>query len=308
MDGFQKNANQRHGESNDPRIPIAWRHREMTFNNPSARRTSSPSVTSSSSDDREEVPIVRQHYRPLSRHSNMSNMERRDERLDHYATIRNERLEHFSSSRSDRMDSYSHRNTPPVENYFHGPYRNSVNGSTGTLRSTRSVPALAFAAAMEGPDPCPIHGGNHGPMRRHGSLFDIRSPPLGGPLSLAGLDKKNFYGSKHSLINGHPPPPHFQFHPEMPQYLPPHMINPMMRQPHHLGMPVIMEPIPLRDPFNKSMTFQRNGVNGYPTKEPIDPYSVEQVCCKGHLIVLWIILGVVTVGVILGIIMGVTIT
>lgn len=303
MDSLRKNSIPRQAEATDPRIPMAWRHREMTFNNPYARRASSSSVTSSSSDDREEVPIVRQHYRPLSRHSNM---ERHEERLDHYATIRNERLDHFSSARSDRLDSYSHRNIPPVDNFFHGPYRS--NASSGTLRSTRSVPALAFAAAMESQDPCPIHGGNHGPMRRHGSLFDIRAPPVGGPLNLSGLDKKNFHGSKHSLVNGHPPP-HFSFHPEVPPFMPPHMINPMMRPPHHLGMPVIMEPIPVRDPYNKSMTLPRNiPVNSYPTKEPIDPYSVEQVCCKGHLIVLWIILGVVTVGVILGIIMGVTIT
>lgn len=33
-----------------------------------------------------------------------------------------------------------------------------------------------------------------------------------------------------------------------------------------------------------------------------------QVCCKGHLVVLWIILAVVTIGVILGIILGVTVT
>lgn len=32
----------------------------------------------------------------------------------------------------------------------------------------------------------------------------------------------------------------------------------------------------------------------------------ETVCCKGHLIVLWIILGVVTLGVISGIVLGVT--
>lgn len=279
----------------DSNVPIAWRHREMTLTNPYARRTSSPSMTSSSSDDREEVPIVRHHYRPLSRHSNA---DRREQHMDHYATIRNER---FSSARSDRMDSYVHRNTPPAENYF---YRNP----SGTLRSTRSVPSLAFAAAMEVPDPCPVHGGNHGLARRHGSLFDIRSPPLGGPLSLSGLDKKNFYGSKHSMVNGYHPPP-FQFHPEMQQYLPPPpMINPMLRPPPHHPMPLLMDQMSLRDPFNKSMTFQRNGASGYPTKEPVDPYRVEQVCCKGHLIVLWIILGVVTVGVILGIIMGVTIT
>ncbi|XP_054721203.1 uncharacterized protein LOC129230984 [Uloborus diversus] len=304
MDSLRKTSGSRQSETTDPRIPMAWRHREMTFNNPYARRASSPSVTSSSSDDREEIPIVRQHYRPLSRHSNV---ERHEDRLDHYATIRNDRLDHFSSARSDRMDSYTHRTTP-VDNYYHGPYRNSANASTGTLRSTRSVPSLAFAAAMEAQDPCPIHGGNHGPMRRHGSLFDIRAPSIGGPLSISGLDKKHFHGSKHSIINGHPAP-HFQFHPDMPQFLQPHMINPMMRPPHHpLGMPVIVEPIPMRDPFNKGMTLHRANGNGYPVKEPIDSYSVEQVCCKGHLIVLWIILGVVTVGVILGIIMGVTIT
>ncbi|XP_015928868.1 uncharacterized protein [Parasteatoda tepidariorum] len=296
MDSLHRSSIPRSIDGNDPRIPIAWKRREMTFSNPYARRASSSSVTSSSSDDREEVPIVRQPYRPLSRHSNV---EKHEDRFEHYATLRTDMLEQLSSNRSDRMDS--HRNA----SYFHGPYRSSGPGSTGTLRSTRSVPALAFAAAMETAEPCPIHGGDLAPssMRRHGSLFDIRSPPIGG---MPMLDNKRLYGSKHSLVGS--PPQQFTFHPEIPQYLPPHMMNPMMR--HHMGMPVIMEPLSLRDrdQFNKRMAFPPNGPKGYPTKEPIDPYSVEQVCCKGHLIVLWIILGVVTVGVILGIIMGVTIT
>lgn len=309
-------------DNGDPRVPMAWRHREMSFNSPYPKKQqqqqqSSPSVSSSSSvDDRDEVPMVRQHYRPHSRHSNM---DRGDERIDHYATIRNERLdgfnsrnerrEHpqFSSARSDRLDSFSLRGGPIHDN-FHGHFRHNNGGgsTTGTLRSTRSVPALAFTTgSIDGSDPCPIHGGNHiNPMRRHGSLFDMRAPPVGGPLSLAGLDKKVFHGSKHSLINGHPPqpppmPPHYQQFHEPPQYMPPHMM--MMRNPQHpLGVPMMLDPAA----FKKG---HRAVIPGYPTKN-VDPYSMEQVCCKGHLIVLWIILGVVTVGVILGIIMGVTIT
>lgn len=73
---------------------------------------------------------------------------------------------------------------------------------------------------------------------------------------------------------------------------------PLMR-PRPLVVPAAAEPLPVRDPFRRPP--------GYPPSKMAEDPDYDQVCCKGHLIVLWIILGVVTVGVILGIVLGVTI-
>jgi hypothetical protein len=68
------------------------------------------------------------------------------------------------------------------------------------------------------------------------------------------------------------------------------------RQPHHHPTPAIIAV---------------NGPSAMPTKltvqsHPLSGYYEDTSCCKGHLIVLWIILGVVTLGVISGIVLGVT--
>ncbi|XP_064486538.1 proline-rich protein 2-like [Ornithodoros turicata] len=205
-------------------------------------------------------------------------------------------------------------------------------GPGGTLRSTRSVPALALAT-WDG-EPCPVHGHgphfyppHHGaqtpvsvaqPMRRFGSVFDVRTlqyppPPPMTPVPTA-LEKKSIHGSMSAL--GPPPmgPPHMG----PPHMGPPHMGPPHMGPPHmgpyHMPPPMLMppmmrprpfvfphsEPLPTRDPYRSQMKLHGR------TSE--DDYSVDQVCCRGHLVVLWIILAVVTIGVILGIILGVTIT
>lgn len=95
------------------------------------------------------------------------------------------------------------------------------------------------------------------------------------------------------------------------------MMPPPPGHPHQFMMPPMMrprpfvfpaagapEPLPVRDPY-KMRTPPASGYAG--SKAADDAYSVDQVCCKGHLIVLWIILAVVTVGVVLGIVLGVTI-
>lgn len=194
-------------------------------------------------------------------------------------------------------------------------------GPGGTLRSTRSVPALALAT-WDG-EPCPVHG--HGPhfyptqghpavvsaaqpMRRFGSVFDVRTlpypPPPMTPVPTT-MDKKSIHGSMSALgpLPMGPPPvgPPFVGPPHMgpPYHLPPPAMMPPMMRPRPLVFPAT-EPLPTRDPFRSQAKFQ-----GRPSE---DDYSVDQVCCRGHLVVLWIILAVVTIGVILGIILGVTIT
>lgn len=175
----------------------------------------------------------------------------------------------------------------------------------GTLRSTRSVPALALAT-WDG-EPCPVHGHGiplypgppgSGTLRRHGSMFDMRSAyPPPHPAFLMNhmpppppmMDKKSFHGSLQMLAGG-------------PHQIPSHLLPPMMR-PRPFVIPAGAEPLPMRDPYK----MRTPPPSGYAPSKTEDPYSVDQVCCKGHLIVLWIILAVVTIGVILGIVLGVTI-
>lgn len=216
-----------------------------------------------------------------------------------------------SSSSDDREEmARSLVRRPAAAHPKHWPAQHDFRG---TLRSTRSVPALALAT-WDG-EPCPVHG--HGPfypphhggqppptpqqglsatqasMRRFGSMFDVRPgfyPPL---------ERKSLHGSV-SVLNVPPPPAGPPLAMGPPPFLPPpHLMPPMMR-PRPYVFPA--EPLPTRDPFrSKTPVLQ-------PPKMEQDYYSVDQVCCKGHLVVLWIILAVVTIGVILGIILGVTVT
>ncbi|XP_076313211.1 uncharacterized protein LOC143226304 [Tachypleus tridentatus] len=268
---------------------MAFRQRDMHFQRTAQshppHRPYSTSETSSSSDDRDEAPIVRQPPRRAQSRGARSRSEERSQ-IAQLSMI------------SNSPDAYPVG--PPAAGYP-GPFR------SGTLRSTRSVPALAIAT-WDG-EPCPVHGGHsmhpHGPppnvMRRYGSLYDLRGPiyNTGPPPPM--LDKKMFHGSMQMLPMGPPPP----FHPSPLQTnapIPPLFLPPMMR-PRPMVYPAVgMEPLPMRDPYKL-----RTPPPGYSSKVE-DQYTVDKVCCQGHLIVLWIILAVVTIGVILGIILGVTIT
>ncbi|KFM70217.1 hypothetical protein X975_19763, partial [Stegodyphus mimosarum] len=271
----------------DHRTPLAWRHRDMTLHSGGQRSghhhhhhhhhpprpPPSPSVTTTSSDEREEVPMVRgpPHRRPNSRGA---------------------RYHRDGQSQFSAAESY------PAPG---APFR-----SGGTLRSTRSVPALALAT-WDG-EPCPVHGhgvplfhhqhsvglSNGGTLRRHGSLFDVRlpyyghPPPFGPPIQYPAppapvLEKKSFHGSLQMIGN-------------------PYLLPPLMR-PRPFVIPAGAEPLPVRDPYK----MRTPPASAYAGSKADDAYSVDQVCCKGHLIVLWIILAVVTIGVILGIVLGVTI-
>ncbi|XP_015905303.1 uncharacterized protein [Parasteatoda tepidariorum] len=270
----------------DHRTPLAWRHRDMTLPNGPRnghhhhhhhRSPPSPSVTTTSSDEREEVPMVRGP--PLRRPNSRT------------------------TARYHRDGQSQFSAVEPYPGVVGPPFRNG-----GTLRSTRSVPAIALAT-WDG-EPCPVHGhglplfhhqhhpighSNSGTMRRHGSLFDVRLPYYGHhpppfppalqypPPPPSHLEKKSFHGSMQVFPN-------------------PYLMPPMMR-PRPFVIPAGAEPLPVRDPFK----LRTPPASGYAGSKADDVYSVDQICCKGHLIVLWIILAVVTIGVILGIVLGVTI-
>lgn len=319
--------------SNGMRTPVAWALRDANLSRPSStvpafangnystmsnsshqryppvshhhgqarghRRPSSPSATTTSSDDRDEIPMVRASRRPPS-HARGINSDRRS-----------------VISRASRAPS--HMTMPPPMQLapqdlvsfpqMMGHHPMMMNG---TLRSTKSVPALAMM-----PPNCPVHGGNgyghqpiYGPppgmfpprngLRRVGSLVDIRSMHPNGSFTLlnykTGKNKKLKNLPPHLQLDG-PPPQMFQVPPPM-----------MMSNFSPDGIPHLdhfqLQPPPqhfkLMPPSLPSAKMMIRGDHHH------DSSRDETVCCKGHLIVLWIILGVVTLGVISGIVLAVT--
>ena len=201
----------------------------------------------------------------------------------------------------DRRSIYSQQNHSSCIPYngtlLSGEYAAGCHGGrglrTGTLRSTKSVPALAMAT-WDG-EPCPIHGNGFpqcypclaqmvpppNPMRRFGSVMDVRN------------DKK-FSGGLMPVFCG-PPQLSPPMSPMPPPSIPLQMIASKYNQ-RSMVFPAFSE----RDPFKIS--------SPVPSSHKFVNHSdyEDDVCCKGHLVVLWIILGVVTVGVISGIILAVT--
>lgn len=185
----------------------------------------------------------------------------------------------------------------------HAHHRTPYGITMGTLRSTKSVPALHHER-----DNCPVHGNEFPmfpplpPQQRHptGAYSVIHGPIYGDRRMLAA----------NSVMDLRSLPP-----------LPPN--NPGMQQPAlitnyeakklqtaiQLPLPASMYPgsrhlmmhqgKQLCSPLDLSM-YTTSG-NGMMTSG-----SDGAGCCKGHLIVLWIILSVVMMGVISGIILGVT--
>lgn len=202
-------------------------------------------------------------------------------------------------------------------------------GYPGTLKSARSVPALALAT-WDG-EPCPVHGsgplsfpGPHGPLpppgyppmlppgplslppppgssRRVNSIYDMRllSPPP-GPIygTLPGrtmpADRRSLAGS---TILG--PAAH-----GAPLGIPPHLLPPMARP-----LPMVVdekgnpEPLPVRKTGDKNGTLPP-GVN---TKAASVVHSESEevvknrICCRGGACVAWVILAVICIGVLLAV-------
>ena len=120
------------------------------------------------------------------------------------------------------------------------------------------------------------------------------------------IDTKSFHGSMH--IPAHPP--HHQMvyqmrggggpHPRMvlgengaPSHLP--MRDPKSRQ---------MSPLPPKDGANGGAYGMGGGGGGGGSKEKDDGGLA---CCSGHFVVIWIILGIITFGILLGIVLKFTI-
>lgn len=205
-----------------------------------------------------------------------------------------------------------------------------IMAPNGSIRSVQSVPMLAAAAsAASAPtwdgEPCPVHhhpamplaalygmggggagGAGHHPhhpaismgpssvppsvisgattVRRARSVAEISNggfPLSGGPPGTPHLDHKSFHGSMHHIA------------------MPNGTMRTMIAAPTRVVLTENGAPstLPMRDPKNRSPLPPKNSEK--------DSGSVD--CCSGHFVVVWIILGIVTFGILLGIILKFTI-
>lgn len=153
----------------------------------------------------------------------------------------------------------------------------------------KSVPSLN--ATWDG-EPCPVHGQElllhpGQPLVTHskqfGSVIDMRNGTL-NPRSSLGMaqEMRKYPGSPIPLV-GHP-------------------LHGAGTPTHLIGSPLTNHPPLAISGFSEQVMPMRIKTKHHNQND----YYNEAVCCKGHLIVLWVILAVVTVGVISGIILGIT--
>ncbi|XP_022704198.1 uncharacterized protein LOC111269100 [Varroa jacobsoni] len=186
----------------------------------------------------------------------------------------------------------------------------------GTLRSSRSVPTLAVAT-WDG-EPCPLHGetwGLHGggsvtsvPLSRFASTLNINA--LSGPTLLRPPTRSIVVPPTPFPL----PPPPGHFLPPPPQHHHPHLGPPLptfmpMRMRYNLadlhrgalfplGPRSLFGPL---GPFGPPFPFEYKAA-----QELFDDESDEPVC-RGQLIVVWLIVIIITTGIILGIVLSLTV-
>jgi hypothetical protein len=203
-----------------------------------------------------------------------------------------------------------------------------IMAPNGSIRSVQSVPMLASSSAAPTWDgePCPVHHHHHPPMPlaalygMHGGHHQMQAISMGPssvpPSIISGATTVRRARSVAEISNGGFVPPgtphmdHKSFHGSM----------------HHMnmngGMPIMVSrggtlpgtgrvvvnengsaaALPMRDPKNRSPLPPKNdgGRGGGGGGDGLD-------CCSGHFVVVWIILGIITFGVLLGIILKFTV-
>ncbi|MPD04051.1 hypothetical protein E2C01_099720 [Portunus trituberculatus] len=186
----------------------------------------------------------------------------------------------------------------------HGPL--GTPGPPGTVKSARSVPALALAT-WDG-EPCPVHGGApmpapyHGPPppmgppppRRGTSIYDLRGTYATLPARPPPGDRRSLAGSGLA-----PPPP-----PGAPHGIPPHLLPPMARP-----LPLVVdekghaEPLPVRrapgDKGGGGVVSKAGSVVGDVCEIGVEGGGKGGGRCPGGWCVAWVILALVCGGVLL---------
>ena len=203
---------------------------------------------------------------------------------------------------------FSHHHHHHHPHFLADPRSAAYGGITmGTLRSTKSVPAIAMMNGGAGGDSCPVHGQElglrSGPPHHH-HAYSVMHGPVYDRRMLANsvVDLRTLVGNGGGPAPPPPPPP------------PSAIMSYESKK-----MQTLQLPIP-PSMYARHVLLPTNHHHHHQTKtlSPMDLYSngtlvataIPQIpdpsCCKGHLIVLWIILAVVTLGVTSGIVLGVT--
>ncbi len=208
-----------------------------------------------------------------------------------------------------------------------------IMAPNGSIRSVQSVPMLAAAAAASAPtwdgEPCPVHHHNphahaaaamplaalygiHGPPPAHHQTMSM-GPSSVPPSIISGATTVRRARSVAEIsVNGGFVPPgtprldHKSFHGSM------HHMNGMAGM--GAAAPVMMRAGTL--PANARVVVAENGApSALPMRDPknrspLPPKNEKHDgldCCSGHFVVVWIILGIITFGILLGIILKFTI-
>lgn len=172
------------------------------------------------------------------------------------------------------------------------------------------------------PPPPFFHGGMDGPQCFIGSDPGILFTPM-GPMAMFDAEqhrkahKKAMKRSK-SMELRHCGPPMFMPPPPGGPFMPPvgfqdptsMQLMPVVDGPGPMmmmgGPPPMM--MPMQPPMmgRMSMTAKRRPVKAKPPKTPKKHSACYLVCCKGHTQVLWIVVGIILVGIVLGLVLGLT--
>lgn len=190
-----------------------------------------------------------------------------------------------------------------------------IMAPNGSIRSVQSVPMLAATAPTWDGEPCPVHHHHHhhAPMPL-AALYGMgqsgaisMGPPSVPPSVISGATTVRRARSVAEISNGgyplNPGTPHFDkksFHGSMHQVaIPNGQGGTLIRGPPPsrvvVGENGNPSTLPMRDPKNRS---------------PLPPKGEKDVgldCCSGHFVVIWIILGIITFGILLGIVLKFTI-
>lgn len=190
----------------------------------------------------------------------------------------------------------------------------------GSIRSVQSVPMLAAAASAASippmshtwdGEPCPVHHQHAVPLA---ALYGLGPQMMGGPASvppsvisgattvrrarsIAEISNSGMY--QVPSMPGTPHMDHKSFHGSMMIRGNPHAHNHKMVMAEN-GAP---SHLPMRDPKRSTLPHGHSAKDSSMSPRKDDGLA----CCSGHFVVLWIILGIITFGILLGVVLMFTV-
>ncbi|XP_076327459.1 uncharacterized protein LOC143234185 [Tachypleus tridentatus] len=261
----------------DPKTPMAWRHRDIIF------LAAKPS----------QIPVKNYQSDP-SLMSSISSGEGHEMSMARRNELKKQKVE---KRQRKYLDTIYRDFTPALS---HNEIKRFKLYRSGTLRSNFSVPSLNSNSWYGGT--CPVHDHrlnyNHHPFRSYDSMLNLGDQEYKQrlPLDCKSISKRESKRFNQSKLEPPPLPPRVN--------LPSPVVSDTFFPGAHIPYSVCHDAAaitqyPARDVIMRDGQFFKSAV-----KFQEDPFDVKQVCCQGHIGVLWIILAIITCGVILGIMLG----